>query len=158
MSASKLSAIFNAKSVAVIGASTKPGTVGNDLLKNLVAPKDGKPFLGEVYPINPKADEIFGKPVYKTIGEVPGSVDLAVLCLNAKFILDTIEQCKAKGVQGIVIISAGFKEVGKEGAELEKQVLQKSVKLVFRLSVPTVSALSILISISMLLLPPSPLS
>ncbi|MCL2742427.1 MAG: acetate--CoA ligase family protein [Planctomycetaceae bacterium] len=125
MSASKLSAIFNAKSVAVIGASTKPGTVGNDLLKNLVAPKDGKPFLGEVYPINPKADEIFGKPVYKTIGEVPGSVDLAVLCLNAKFILDTIEQCKAKGVQGIVIISAGFKEVGKEGAELEKQVTAK---------------------------------
>jgi acetyltransferase len=122
---SKLDAIFNPKSIAVVGASTKPGTVGNDLLANLVAPKDGKPFVGEVYPINPKADEIFGKKVYKTVGDVPENIDLAVLCLNAKFVLDTVEQCKAKGIKGLVIISAGFKESGKEGAELEKQLTEK---------------------------------
>ncbi|MDR3182771.1 MAG: acetate--CoA ligase family protein, partial [Planctomycetaceae bacterium] len=125
MSASKLEAIFKPKSIAVIGASTKPGTVGNDLLANLAAPKDGKPFVGEVYPINPKADEILGKKVYKTVGDVPGNVDLAVLCLNAKFVLDTVDQCKAKGVKGLVIISAGFKESGKEGTELEKQLTDK---------------------------------
>ncbi|GHT35210.1 acyl-CoA synthetase [Planctomycetales bacterium] len=129
MDVSKLNAVFNPKSVAVIGASTKPGTVGNDLLANLVAPKDGNPFVGEVYPINPKADEILGKKVYKTIGEAAtvngGGIDLAVLCLNAKFVLDTIDQCKAAGVKGLVIISAGFKESGKEGAELEKQLTAK---------------------------------
>lgn len=130
MSAAKLDAIFNPKSIAVVGASTKPGTVGNDLLANLVQPPytkngGGKPFVGEVYPINPKADEIFGKKVYKTIADVPGNVDLAVLCLNAKFILETVDQCKAKGVKGLVIISAGFKEIGAEGAELEKQLVAK---------------------------------
>jgi len=119
--APKIDAIFNPKSVAVVGASTKPGTVGNDLLYNLVKDK----FHGEVYPVNPKADEIHGLKVYKTLADIPGDVDLAVLCLNAKFVLDTVEQCKQKGVKGLVIISAGFKESGKEGAELEKQLTAK---------------------------------
>ena len=125
-----LNAIFNPKSIAVVGASSKAGTVGSDLLANLVAPKytavgGGQPYIGEVYPINPTADEILGKKAYKTIGDVPGDVDLAVLCLSSKFVLDTVDQCKAKGVKGLVIISAGFKEVGGEGIELEKQLTAK---------------------------------
>jgi acetyltransferase len=121
VSVSKIDFLFNPKSIAVVGASTKPGTVGNDLLNNLVKDK----FVGDVYPVNPKADEIHGLKVYKTLADIPGNVDLAVLCLNAKFVLDTVDQCKAKGVKGLVIISAGFKESGHDGAELEKQLTAK---------------------------------
>jgi acetyltransferase len=126
----KLDAVFKPQSVAVVGASTKTGTVGNDLLLNLVRDK----FIGKIYPVNPKADEIHGVKVYKTLGDIPDEVDLAVLIVPAKVIPGLVQESKAKGVKGLVIISAGFKESGHEGAEREKEL----TKLVREAGIPLI--------------------
>ncbi len=116
-----LSKILKPKSIAVIGASTKPKTIGSELMQRL---RDYK-FKGNIYPVNPKGGMIEGFQAYTTIEEVPGEVDLAVIVVNAKFVLDTIDQCHKKGIKGLCIITAGFKETGKEGAEVERQLLAK---------------------------------
>lgn len=116
-----LDKIMKPKSIAVIGASTKPKTIGSEIMQRL---RDYK-FNGNIYPVNPKGGIIEGFQAYTSIDEVPGEVDLAVIVVNAKFVLDTIDQCHKKGIKGLCIITAGFKETGKEGAELEKQLLQK---------------------------------
>jgi len=117
-----LDKIMKPKSVAVIGASTKPKTIGSEIMQRL---RDYK-FNGKIYPVNPKGGIIEGFQAYTSILEVPGEVDLAVIVVNAKFVLDTIDQCHQKGIKGLCIITAGFKETGKEGAELEKQLSQKA--------------------------------
>ena len=117
----QIDAIMKPKSIAVIGASTKPKTIGSEIMQRL---RDYK-FNGNIYPVNPKGGIIEGFQAYTSINEVPGDVDLAVIVVNAKFVLDTIDQCHKKGIKGICIITAGFKETGKEGAELEKQLLEK---------------------------------
>ena len=116
-----LDKIMKPKSIAVIGASTKPKTIGSEIMQRL---RDYK-FNGNIYPVNPKGGMIEGFQAYTSINEVPGEVDLAVIVVNAKFVLDTIDQCHKKGIKGLCIITAGFKETGREGAELEKQLLQK---------------------------------
>ena len=116
-----LDKIMKPKSIAVIGASTKPKTIGSEIMQRL---RDYK-FNGNIYPVNPKGGIIEGFQAYTSINEVPEEVDLAVIVVNAKFVLDTIDQCHKKGIKGLCIITAGFKETGKEGAELEKQLLQK---------------------------------
>ena len=116
-----LDKIMKPKSIAVIGASTKPKTIGSEIMQRL---RDYK-FNGKIYPVNPKGGIIEGFQAYTSIEEVPGEVDLAVIVVNAKFVLDTIDQCHQKGIKGICIITAGFKETGAEGAELEKQLLNK---------------------------------
>ena len=116
-----LDKIMKPKSIAVIGASTKPKTIGSEIMQRL---RDYK-FNGKIYPVNPKGGIIEGFQAYTSIDEVPGEVDLAVIVVNVKFVLDTIDQCHKKGIKGLCIITAGFKETGKEGAELEKQLLQK---------------------------------
>ena len=116
-----LDKIMKPKSVAVIGASTKPKTIGSEIMQRL---RDYK-FNGNIYPINPKGGMIEGFQAYTSINEVPGEVDLAVIVVNSKFVLDTIDQCHNKGIKGLCIITAGFKETGREGAELERQLLQK---------------------------------
>jgi len=117
---SKLDSLFYPKSIAVIGASTKPKTCGNDILKNLLDTFKG----GPVYPINPKAPEVLGVKAYASIKDVPGDVDLAVIVVPSKFVLQTTEECAEKGVKALVCISAGFKEVDAAGAELEKQFVE----------------------------------
>ena len=116
-----LDKIMKPKSVAVIGASTKEHTIGSDIMKRLQEYK----FNGNIYPVNPKGGIIEGLQAYTSILEVPGEVDLAIIVVNAKFVLDTIDQCHQKGIKGLCIITAGFKETGKEGAEAEKQLLAK---------------------------------
>ena len=116
-----LDKIMKPKSVAVIGASTKEHTIGSDIMKRLQEYK----FNGNIYPVNPKGGIIEGLQAYSSILEVPGEVDLAIIVVNQKFVLDTIDQCHEKGVGGLVVITAGFKETGKEGAEAEKQLLAK---------------------------------
>ena len=118
MPAAKLDAIFNPQSVAVVGASTRPNTVGNDLLRNLVRDK----YIGKIYPVNPKADELHGLKAYPTLADIPGDVDLAVFIVPAKAVPGLVGEAKTKGVKGIVIISAGFKESGHEGMEREKEL------------------------------------
>ena len=118
---SNLDKIMKPKSIAVVGASTKPKTIGSEIMQRL---RDYK-FNGKIYPVNPKGGMIEGFQAYTSIAEIPGEVDLAVIVVNAKFVLDTIDQCNAKGIKGLCIITAGFKETGAEGAEMEKQLLAK---------------------------------
>lgn len=117
----QLDKIMRPKSIAVIGASTKPKTIGSEIMQRL---RDYK-FNGDIYPVNPKADTIEGFKAYPTVAAIPGSVDFAVIIIPQKFVLDIIEQCNDKGIKGICIISAGFKEAGAEGAEAEKQLAEK---------------------------------
>ena len=107
-------------SVAVIGASAEPGKVGHDVLHNLITAK----FQGQIYPINPKSDEIMGIRAYKTVLDIPGQVDLAVVVIPAKFVADVMHQCGQKGIDAVVIISAGFKETGPAGKALEDQMME----------------------------------
>ena len=116
-----LDKIMKPKSIAVIGASTKEHTIGSDIMKRLQEYK----FNGNIYPVNPKGGIIEGLQAYTNVTEIPGEVDLAIIVVNAKFVLSTIDQCHEKGIKGLCIITAGFKETGKEGAELEKQLLAK---------------------------------
>ena len=117
-SSSKLDFIFTPKSIAVIGASTRPSTVGYDLLANLIRDK----FNGKIYPVNPKATEIQGLTTYKSLTDIPGEVDLAVLIVPAKAVPGIVEESKTKGVKGMVIISAGFKETGGDGIKAEQEL------------------------------------
>jgi len=119
--ASKLDVLFHPASVAVVGASTRPGTVGNDIFRNLLSAE----FNGVVYPVNPKATHVMGVHSYANLAEIPGPVDLAVLIVPAAAILGVADQAIAKGVKALVVISAGFKEVGAEGAKLEQALRDK---------------------------------
>lgn len=116
-----LDKIMKPKSIAVVGASTKEHTIGSDIMKRLQEYK----FNGNIYPVNPKGGVIEGLQAYTSVLEIPGEVDLAIIVVNAKFVLDTIDQCHQKGIKGLCIITAGFKETGKEGAEAEKALLAK---------------------------------
>lgn len=116
-----LDKIMKPKSIAVIGASTKPHTIGSDIMKRL----NEYGFKGTVYPVNPKGGVIEGLQAYTNVLEVPGEVDMAIIVVNSKFVLSTIDQCNEKGIKGLVVISAGFKEAGAEGAALEAELLKK---------------------------------
>lgn len=116
-----LDKIMKPKSIAVIGASTKEHTIGSDIMKRLQEYN----FNGKIYPVNPKGEIIEGLQAYTSVLEVPGEVDLAIIVVNAKFVLSTIDQCNEKGIKGICIITAGFKETGAAGAELEKELVEK---------------------------------
>ncbi len=120
-SVSKLDDIFYPQSVAVVGASTRPGTVGNDIFRNLLFSE----FQGSVYPINPKSSHVMGVHSYPALCDVPGPIDLAVVIVPAKTVLDVVDQAVEKGVKGLVVISAGFKECGGEGVELENRLREK---------------------------------
>lgn len=117
----QLDKIMRPKAIAVVGASTKDHTIGSDIMKRL---KEYK-FTGNIYPVNPKGGEIEGFKAYTNVKEIPGEVDLAIIVIAQKFVLQAIDDCHEKGIKGICIISAGFKESGAEGAEAEKQLVAK---------------------------------
>ena len=103
----------------MIGATETPGSVGRTLLWNLVT----SPFGGTVYPVNPKRPSVLGVKAYQSISDIPGQVDLAVIVTPPPSIPGLIKECGENGVTGAIVISAGFKEIGPEGAALEHQVL-----------------------------------
>jgi acyl-CoA synthetase (NDP forming) len=117
-----LDPIFYPKSIAVIGASTKLKTVGNDVSKNLV--KQG--YKGKLYLINPKADELYDTKVYHGVEEVDGDIDLAVFAIPAQFIPAEIKKAATKNLKAVIIISAGFKEAGHP--EIEQEVKEVCAK------------------------------
>jgi len=117
----QLDKIMRPKAIAVIGASTKPATIGSEIMQRL---RDYK-FTGNIYPVNPKAENIEGFKAYPTVLEIPGDVDFAIIIIPQKFVLEALDQCNQKGIKGICIISAGFKEAGAEGAQAEKDLLAK---------------------------------
>ena len=114
-----LQPIFSPQTVAVIGATEKPGSVGRTVIWNLIS----SPFGGTVYPVNPKRANILGIKAYASIGDVPDVVDLAVIVTPAATVPSIIAECVQSGVKGAIVISAGFKEIGPEGAKLEEQIL-----------------------------------
>jgi len=128
----KLNAIFRPKSVVIIGASNTPGKVGYVLADNLL--KSG--YEGKVYLINVRGGEILGHQSYKSILDVPGHVELAVIAIPAQYVIPTVEQCGEKGVEALIVISAGFKETSHEGAELEKRLVETVRKYGMRLQGP----------------------
>lgn len=109
----------NPKTVAVIGASNTPGKIGNAIVNNLI--KSG--YKGKIYPINPKEKKISELQCYPSLADVPGDVEMAIFCIPARKAMETAEECGKKGVKNLVVITAGFKEVGRAGAELEKEFL-----------------------------------
>jgi acetyl coenzyme A synthetase (ADP forming)-like protein len=107
--------IMQPRSVAVIGASDSAGKIGNAVMKNLI---DGG-YRGEIYPINPKADEILGKKAYKSVKDVPGDIDVAVFAVPAKFCIQALEEVGEKGIPGAVMIPSGFAETGETALQAE---------------------------------------
>ncbi len=121
---SPLKSIFAPKNVAVIGATEKEGSVGRTILWNLIS----SPFGGAVFPINPKRSSLLGIKAYPSIKDVPDQVDLAVIVTPSTSIPDLITECVEAGVKGAIVISAGFKETGPEGVELERRLLENARK------------------------------
>jgi acetyltransferase len=115
----KMEAIFAPRSVAVIGASTTPGKVGHDIFANIL--RGG--YQGVLYPVNPSAKSILSVRAYPGVTEVPDEVDLAMIILPPGRAVQAVEESIAKGVQGIVIVSAGFREVGPEGRAIEDRIV-----------------------------------
>jgi acetate---CoA ligase (ADP-forming) len=116
-----LDPILRARSIAVVGASRQPGTIGYQVVANLV--RHG--YTGVVYPVNPKASSIHSIPAYASVGDIPGGVDLAVVVVPKEHVLEVVDQCGAKGVPGLVVISAGFREVGGAGVERERELVER---------------------------------
>lgn len=119
MTTAQLDSIFRPGSIALIGASDDPGTVGEALINNLI---DGG-YKGRFYPVNVRRDTIHGLKAYKTVTEIQDSIDLAVIATPAHTIPAIVEECGRCGVGGLVIISSGFQEAGEEGSAMLKQVL-----------------------------------
>lgn len=119
-SAKNLKPLFEPETIAVIGASRKKEAVGHAVLSNLLSAG----FKGKIYPVNPNADKIEDIPCYPSVSEIPVSVDLAVIIVPSASVPETLEACGKKGVHSAVIISAGFREIGAEGARLEREAVE----------------------------------
>ncbi len=117
--AASLRPFFEPKSVAVIGASSRRGTIGGELFRNILTGD----FAGAAYPINAKGEPVGGVPAYTSIDEVPADVDLAVVCVPGAAVLDAAESALQRGVKALCVISAGFAEVGREGLERQERLL-----------------------------------
>ena len=127
-----LEKLFCPDSIAVIGAAREKGKVGRTILDNII----DFGYKGKIFPINPKADEINGIKCYKSILDVPQDVDLAVIVIPSKYVAPVIEECGKKNVKSAIIISAGFKEIGPEGAKLEDELLKIAKKYGIRILGP----------------------
>ncbi|MEQ9484329.1 bifunctional acetate--CoA ligase family protein/GNAT family N-acetyltransferase [Coleofasciculus sp. F4-SAH-05] len=115
-----LHTFFAPDTVAVIGATDKEGSVGRTLLWNLMS----NPFGGTIFPVNPKRHSVLGIPAYSSIKDIPDLVDLAIIAIPAPLVPGVIQECVDVGVKSAIIISAGFKEIGPKGVELEQQILE----------------------------------
>ncbi|BES82351.1 acetate--CoA ligase family protein [Pyrodictium abyssi] len=122
---------FRPRGVAVVGASRVPGKVGYTVLRNLKSM-----YQGPVYPVNPRAREILGLPAYPSLLEVPDPVDLAVVAVPARAVPRVVEEAGRRGLRGVVVLSAGFREVGPAGAELEKRLVETARRYGLRLVGP----------------------
>jgi len=113
-----LTEFFNPKSIAVIGASKSETKVGHTVLQNIL----NSQYDGKVYPINPNDDEILGYKAYGSVLDVPNEIDIAIIVIPSKYVIPVAEDCGKKGIKGLIVISAGFKEIGGEGAEREERL------------------------------------
>lgn len=116
----ELTNLFNPQSVAVVGASKTPGKIGNAIMRNII--QSG--YQGALYPVNPKESEIEGFACYPSVSAIPGEVEMAVLSVPASRVLAAARECGEAGVKTLTVVTAGFKEIGKEGLDLEKKLLE----------------------------------
>lgn len=114
-----LDALFSPKSVAIIGASAVPGKVGHSVLSNMIQAG----FAGKIYPVNPKGGDMLGLPAVTSVDELPDNLDMAVICIPPAHVVAAMEQLAAKKVKSAVVITAGFKEAGREGYYLEQKLV-----------------------------------
>src|SRR5690606_1894720 len=119
--AASLRSFFHPRSVAVIGASRDPSAIGYRILEGLVLNR----FNGPVYPVNPKATVVGSIKAYPSVLDIPDEVDLAIIVVPARAVLDVVDQCGAKGVRSLIVISAGFAEVGEEGRRLQEELVAR---------------------------------
>lgn len=115
-----LDMFFNPCSVAIVGASENPMKLGNRILANVI----NGGYKGQIYPINPTAKEILGYPCYPSVVSVPGSIELAVIVVPTSAVINVMDECGRKGVSGAIVITAGFREAGEEGKQLELKLLE----------------------------------
>ncbi|MCJ7773326.1 MAG: acetate--CoA ligase family protein [Desulfobacterales bacterium] len=115
----RLDAIFSPQSVAVVGASKTPGKVGHDIFSNILRGN----YTGTLYPVNPSARSVLSVRAYPSIIDIPDPVELAIIILPPKLALEAVNNSVEKGIKGIIIVSAGFREVGKQGLEIENQIV-----------------------------------
>lgn len=127
-----LDVFFAPKAVAVVGATENPGSVGRTILWNLIT----SPFGGSVYPVNPKRSNVLGIKSYPNLAAIPDKVDLVIIITPPSTVPGIVRQCGEIGVKGVVVISAGFKEIGEEGLILENEVLSEARKAGIRLIGP----------------------
>jgi acetyltransferase len=119
---SALEAMFAPTTVALIGATERHGSIGRTLLENLSA----HPFGGAVYPVNPRHRSLLGQRTFARVGEIPATVDLAVIAIPARAVPGVVAECRQAGVRGAVILSAGFAETGEAGKALETQIVTEA--------------------------------
>jgi acyl-CoA synthetase (NDP forming)/GNAT superfamily N-acetyltransferase len=117
--AASIQNFFEARSVAVIGASRRQDTIGQTLVRNLVLGD----YQGRVYVVNPAADSVAGMPAYPSVGDIPGPVDIAVVAVPSDAVADVVLDCAAKGVHGLVVVSSGFAETGEEGRQRQRRLV-----------------------------------
>jgi len=126
-----LDAVFYPETVALVGASGRPGAFSHEMLRNLA-----RSFRGRVYAVNPKYREILGVPSYPSILDIPDKVDLAVVALRADRVPDALEEAGRKGVRAAVVVAGGFAEVGGEGERLQEKIVEIARRYGFRLVGP----------------------
>ncbi len=117
--AASIQNFFNAGSIAVIGASRRQDTIGQTLVRNLVLGD----YQGRVYVVNPAATSVAGLPAYATVGDIPDTVDIAVVAVPAEAVPDVVLDCAAKGVHGLVVVSSGYAEIGEEGRQRQRRLV-----------------------------------
>jgi acetyltransferase len=128
----KFDGFFYPKSIAIVGASSKEKTLGWELMKNLL----NFGYSGKIYPVNPKADFINGVKVYPSLTAIEENVDLSIIMVAKQYVIPTIDDCEKKNIKNIIVITAGFKEVGEEGIEMEKMLMEKIHKNKMRMVGP----------------------
>lgn len=134
-----LKSLLNPKSIAVVGVSAQPNKLGSVVLRNIV----DAGFQGPIYPVNPKYDKILGLQCYSSVTKIPGEVDVVMVVVPAEFVLDVVKDCAKKGVKNLVIITAGFKEIGAAGAAAEIEIRSIAKKSGMRILGPNCLGFSV---------------
>ena len=128
----ELQKIFYPKSIAIIGASSKKKTLGHELVRNLL----NFGYEGKIFPVNPKAEFVHSIKAYKSLADIHDDIDLVIIMVAKQFVIQAIEDCHRKKIKSVILITAGFKETGEEGEELEEQLIKKINEYKIRLVGP----------------------
>ena len=139
MPKSSLKELFKPSSLAVIGASSNPAKIGHEVLRNII--ESG--YKGRIFPVNPRTPEILGLKTYTSVEIIPVPVDLAIVAIPSAFVPGVMKECAEKGVKAAIIISGGFREVGKEGKKLEESLIEIAVKSGIRIIGPNCQGVNV---------------